>query len=154
MLGEVVRASSPFIFQEVYIMIELTNTVAQTIAPGAAVTFNRVVLHSGCGECYNSMVHNSVKLRSQGIYEVHFAGNISGTTAGVPVQLAIAIGSSALPETVMVSTPSVANAFNNVSTATLIKNCCCDLDRVTVVNTGTVPVLLSANMNLFIKRLS
>lgn len=134
-------------------MIELTNTVAQTIQPGQSVTFNTVVLHTGCGECYRRNTP-SVKLRANGIYEVSFSGNISGTTAGTPVQLAIALGGIALPETVMVSTPAAANAFNNVSTGTFVQNTCGDYDRVTVVNTGTVPVLLSANMNFRVRRMS
>lgn len=135
-------------------MIQLTNSAAQIIQPGAAVTFNTVQVKSGNCECFNSLVPTSVKLRTQGIYDVHFSGNITGTTAGVPVQLAIALGGAALPSTVMVSTPATANAFNNVSTETLVRNCCCDLDRITVVNTGTVPVTLSANMNLIIKRVA
>lgn len=135
-------------------MIELTNTVAQTIQPGQAVSFDKVLLHTGCGECFTERANNSVKLRTNGIYEAQFSGNVSGTTAGTPVQLALALGGQALPETVMVSTPSAAEAFNNVATGTYIRNCCCDFDRVSVVNTGTVPVLLSANMNLRIKRLA
>lgn len=135
-------------------MIELTNSVAQTVQPGQAVTFDRLLGHSGCAECYDSRVPNSVKLNGRnGSYEVMFSGNISGTAAATPVQLAIALGPVALPETVMVSTPSAAEAFNNVATGTFVRNNCCDYDRISVVNTGTVPVLLSANMNLRIRRL-
>lgn len=133
-------------------MIELTNTAAQTIQPGQAVSFNSVLLHTGCGECYRKN-SNFVRLRPGAIYEVSFSGNIAGTEAN-PVQLAIALGGSALPETVMVSSSVAANAFNNVSTGTFVGNCCCDFDRITVVNTGTVPVLLSANFNLRIKRVA
>lgn len=135
-------------------MIELTNSVAQTIPAGGTVTFDTVLLKSGCGECYNRMMPNSVKLRCQGIYEVQFMGNIASPTAATPVQLAIAVGGVARPDSVMVITASAANVFNNISTSIPVKNCCCDLDRITVTNTGTTPVLLSANMNLFIKRLS
>lgn len=134
-------------------MIQLTNTVAQTVAPGQAVTFNTVQLHSGCGECHTNG-SPFVKLRAKnGTYNIEFSGNISGTAAGVPVQLAIALGGFAIPSTVMVSTPSAANAFNNISTGTFVKNDCGDFDHVTVINTGTVPVLLSANTNLRIIRL-
>lgn len=134
-------------------MIELTNTVAQTIQPGQAVTFNKVLAHTECGECFDNRVPFSVKLRAQnGIYKVEFSGNIASPTAGSPVQLAVALGAVGLPETVMVATSSVANAFNNVGTGTYVKNNCCDNDRITVINTGTTPVLLSANMNLRIRR--
>lgn len=134
-------------------MIELTNSAAQTIQPGQSVTFDTVVLHTGCGECYRRNTP-SVKLRANGIYEVSFSGNVSGTTAGTAVQLAIALGGIGLLETVMVSTPAAANAFNNVSTGTFIQNTCGDYDRVTVINTGTVPVLLAANMNFRVRRMS
>lgn len=139
-------------------MIELTNTAAQVIQPGQAVTFNKIVHQSKCNgsECFNEQIPNSVKLKYNGIYEVHFSGNIGGTTAGTPVQLAVALGGYPAPETVMVSTPAAANDFNNVATSTLVKNGCCDCgaDRVSVVNTGTVPVLLSANFNLYVIRKS
>lgn len=134
-------------------MIELTNSVAQTVQPGQAVTFNTVVLKTGCGECHRRGT-NSVKLRPNAKYRVDFSGNITGTTAGTPVQLAIALGGQALSETVMVSTPATANAFNNVSTGTLISDCCCDYDRITVVNSGTTPVIISANMNLRVQRVA
>lgn len=136
-------------------MVELTNSVAQTVLPGQAVTFNTTKLHTGCGECCRNLnFNNSVRLRANGVYEVQFSGNIASSTAATPVQLAIALDGTALPETVMVSTASAANAFNSVSTGTFIRNFCGDTDRVTVVNSGTVPVLLSANMNLRVKRLS
>lgn len=134
-------------------MIELTNSVAQTIAPGAAVTFNTVLKHTGCAEFYNSRIPNSVKLTGQGgLYRVEFSGNVSGDAADTSVQLAISQGPVALPETVMESTPAVANLFNNISTSTYVANDCCDFNRIAVVNTGTVPVLLSANMKLAIMR--
>lgn len=134
-------------------MLELTNTAAQTIAPGAAVTFNKVLLHTGCGECFDCRVPTSVKLTGRnGVYRVEFSGNIASPTAGTPAQLAIALGPIALPETVMLVTTSAANSFNNVATSTLVKNNCCDFDRITVVNTGTTPVLLSANFNLNVER--
>lgn len=134
-------------------MIVLTNTVAQTVQPGQVVTFDKVKLHTGCGECYREGT-NSVKLRATGVYEVEFSGNVASASAGAPVQLAIALGGVAQPETVMESSPATADTYNNISTGTFLKNCCCDFDRITVVNTGTVPVLLSANMNLRIARRS
>lgn len=134
-------------------MIQLGNSAAQTIQPGQVVTFDRVSHHSGCAECYRQGT-NSVKLRANGVYKVEFSGNISSATAETPVQLAIALGGIPLSETVMESTPAVANAYNSVSTGTYIRNCCGDFDRVTVMNTGTNPVLLSANMNLRIGRRS
>ena len=135
-------------------MIELTNSAAQTVQPGAAVTFDTVMLHTGCGECFTKGIP-SVKLRAiGGTYNIDFTGNVSGTAADTPVQLAVALGGVAIPATVAVSTPAAENAFNNIAIGTYAKNTCGDLNRVSIVNTGTVPVLLAANMNLRIARVS
>lgn len=134
-------------------MILLTNTIAQTIAPGDSVTFDEVILHSGCGECHRKG-SGSVKLRCNGVYELHFSANIGGETAATAVQLTLEIGGEALPETTMISVPAAVTDLNNVATATLLKNCCGDYDRVTVVNTGTVPVVVGANPVLYVKRVS
>lgn len=135
-------------------MIELTNSAAQTVLPGQAVTFDTVMLHTGCGECFTKGIP-SVKLRAiGGTYKIDFSGNIGSAAANTPVQLAIALGGVPIPATVAVSTPAAENVFNNVSTGTYARNTCCDLNRVSVVNTGTVPVILTANMNLRIARVS
>ena len=134
-------------------MIVLTNTIAQTIEPGASVTFDEVILHSGCGECHRKGT-GSVKLRCNGVYELHFSANIGGATAATPVQLTLEIGGEPLPETTMISVPTAAADLNNVATATLLKNCCGDYDRVTVANTGTEPVTVGANPVLYVKRVS
>ena len=112
------------------------------------------MLHTGCGECFTKGIP-SVKLRAiGGTYKIDFSGNIGSAAANTPVQLAIALGGVAIPATVAVSSPAAENVFNNVSTGTYAKNTCCDLNRVSVVNTGTVPVILTANMNLRIARVS
>ncbi len=134
-------------------MIELSNTTAQTLASGQSITFDTVLMHTGNGECYRKNT-GSVKMRANGIYEVKFNGNISGATAGTAVSLAIQQGGVTLPETAMITTPAVANDVNNVSCSTLIKNCCGDYDRVTIVNTGTADLTISANPTFTIRRVS
>lgn len=144
-------------------MIVLSNTTPQIIQPGQSITFDDVVLHSGCGECHRANT-GSIKLRANGVYEAHFSANIGVEATPVaapdavvnpaPLQLALAIGGEPLPETTMISYPAAANELNNVSTATAIKNCCGDYDRVTVINTGTEAVVIGANPALFIKRVS
>lgn len=127
-------------------MIELSNTTSQTIPVGGSVTFDKVLLKSGCDVCFNSMVPTSVKLRGRHIYNVQFHGNITSVAAGDTVQLAIAVGAnSPLVQTAMNATPAAAGTLVNVSAGTNIRNCCCDLDRVRVINTGTNPVVLAPN---------
>lgn len=139
-------------------MIELSNLTEQTLQPGQSLTFDKVVHHKGCGECFTSQVPTSAKLRANGgFYNIEFSGNIAATAANDALQLALAIAgtpASALVETTMKSTPETANAFNNVATGTYVTNSCSDLNRISVTNTGTVPVIVDANANLRIYRRS
>ena len=134
-------------------MIVLSNSNAQTLLPGQSATFNVVVLHTGCGECYrpNSGV---VNLAGKGsIYEISFGGNIGTETAGDAAQLAIALDNSPLLETTMISTMAAVGDLNNVSRGTYVKTCCCNsANAVTVINTGSTTVNLDANPLLKIKR--
>lgn len=136
-------------------MIELSNLTAQELQPGQSVTFNKTIFQSrnGC-ECFNQQIPTSVKLCGKGTWRLTFSGNVTSATAGDTLQLAIAISGTPLVETTMNSVPSAANALNNVSTETLFKVCCCDLDRVSVQNTGSVPVTLGPNSAFIIERRS
>lgn len=133
-------------------MIVLSNLTAQTIQPGQTVTFNKLVQKSGNCECWNPQLPSSVKLKAKGIYSLGFSGNIASPTAGAAMQLAIGVGGQPLVETAMNSTPSTANVLNNISTETRFGNCCCDMDRISVINTGTVPVILAPNSSFVIER--
>lgn len=134
-------------------MLVLSNLTAQTIQPGQFVTFDKIVTRSGNCECFNSQLPQSVKLKSAGgVYSLGFSGNIAAETANDALQLAIAIAGEALVETAMNSTPETANVLNNVSTETRFRVCCSDLDRVSVKNTGTVPVILAPNSSFVIDR--
>ena len=133
-------------------MIELSNTTAQTVAAGQALTFNAVVLNTGCGEFHreNSGI---ITLRKIGIYEVHFSANIAGTAAG-PIQLVIELDGEPLTETTMISTPTAAADANNVATATLVRTYCGCCGRVNVVNNGTSDVVVSPNPAFYVKRVA
>lgn len=135
-------------------MIELTNTTAQTIPVGGMVTFDKVLLKSGCDVCYNAMVPTSVKLRAKNIFDIEFHANITSDTAGNTVQLAVAVAGSPLVQTAMNATPAAANQLVNVSAGTYLRNCCCDLDRVSIMNTGTVPVTIAPNSSFRIAHLN
>lgn len=128
-------------------MIVLSNSVEQTLTPGQAVTFDLVKLKRGCGECHR-VGTSSVKLCNKGVYAVAFGGNIGGTVAGTPVQLTIELGGDPLNETTMISIPGSVGDLNSVYRATYVANCCCDFDRITVVNTGTSDVVVGANSEL------
>lgn len=133
-------------------MILLSNLAAQTLQPGQAVTFNLVKLKAGCGECYNAQLPQNVKLNGNGTWKLHFSGNVTSATAGALTQMAIAIGGQPLVETAMNRTITAANNLENISTATAYRVCCCDLNRVSVINTGTVPVTLAPNSAFLVER--
>lgn len=134
-------------------MIELSNTSEQTLTPGQSLTFDTVILKTGCAEAHRT---NSgiVTLRADcAIYEVHFAANLSGTAAG-PVQLSITLDGEPLPETTMINTVSTAGDLDNAATTTLIRTGCGCCGRVSVTNTGTSDVVVGANPALFVKRVA
>lgn len=134
-------------------MIVLTNTSAQTIEPGQTLTFNEVILHTGCAECHRPN-SGAVRLRANGIFEIHFSANVSGAVASTPLSLNVAIGGEPMLETTMISTPAAADTLNNVSTETAVRNSCGDYDRITVMNTGTTAITIGVNPALFIKRIA
>lgn len=133
-------------------MIVLTNTTAQTLAPGQSITFNTEVLHTGCAECFR-LGSSSVKLRCQGIYEVSYGANVTNTAAG-PVQLSIQLSGATLSETTRINTPSTVGNVNAISATTAVKNECGGYDRVTVTNTGTTSIVVSPSASLYIRRVA
>ncbi len=137
-------------------MISLSNTAAQTLTPGQSLIFDNVIVKSGCAECHRANT-SSIKFcarNAKAIYEVHFSGNVTNGTAAAPVQLSLALSGDVLPGTTMISTPSAANAVNNVSTSAVVRNNCCDYDRITVTNTGTSDITVSPGAMIIAKRVA
>lgn len=135
-------------------MISLSNTNEQTVSAGQSLTFNATILKSGNGECHRSNT-GSIKMCAQkGIYQVYFSANVTGATAETPVSLQFELGGDPIAESLMISTPAVANALNNISKTIVIKNCCCDYDRITVTNAGTTDIIIGANPVFLVKRIA
>lgn len=131
-------------------MVVLSNTTEQTLQPGQALTFDRLVTHSGCGECARS--GGPVSLRfGNSTYRVAWHGNVTGATAALPVELSIAVGGAPLAETEMIYTPTAANAVGNVGTETYIQTCSAG-NSITVTNTGENPIIVSPNSALTVIR--
>lgn len=131
-------------------MIVLSNSAEQILTPGQAVAFDSVILHTGNAECHRKG-SSSVKFRCNGLYEVSFSGNITNTVAGA-VQLAIAVDGTVLSDGTMISTPAAVGDINNVAKTTLVSNCCGGGDAITVVNNGTVNVVVEPGSTLYIAR--
>lgn len=131
-------------------MIVLSTSAAQTIQPAQAATFDLTVLHTGCGE-YHRAGAAATCLRSNGVYSLSFNGNVGGAAATQP-NLAIAVNGGAMPETTMTATITAATDVFNVSASTRLRavpGCC---DSITVINTGTTPVILEAGASLDVSR--
>lgn len=133
-------------------MLLLSNLAAQTLQPGQAVTFDVVKIKAGCGECFNRQLPQSARLNGNGTWDLNFSGNVTSATAGDNVQLAIAVAGQPLTETAMNRTITTANNLENIATATAYRVCCCDANRVSVINTGTVAVTLAPNSAFLIER--
>ena len=132
-------------------MVVLTNTTAQTLQPGQSITFDNLVTWSGNGECARS--GGPVGLRfPNAIYKLFFKGLVSGATAGTAVQLAIALGGAALPETTMIYTPATANAVGTVTAETYARTCGAVSNTVTVTNNGTIAITIQPNSCLTVIR--
>jgi len=134
-------------------MISLTNSTAETLTAGQSMTFDKVVFHTGRGECYRTGT-GSVKMCSNGIYEVSFNANVASATAGDVLQLSVQTGGETVTGSTMVSTPATAGVYNAIAVDIPIANCCCDYDRITITNTGTTSVVIDANAQLFVKRIA
>ena len=103
-------------------MIELSNSTAVTIPVGGVVTFDRVLARScNASECFNRQIPNRVKLRSRGTYNIQFNGNVTSDPAAA-VQLSLAVGGFALPQTEMDATPATAGTLVNVSAGTYLQS--------------------------------
>lgn len=134
-------------------MIKLTNLVNQSVAPGETVTFSTIMRKSGRAECFREGT-GSVKLCcTPATYEVHFGANITADETGF-VQLAFALEGDALPESLAGMTITTAGDVNHISLFDSVNNTCCDFDRISVKNVGTIPVVVYANPLLYVKRTS
>lgn len=134
-------------------MIELSNTAAQTIAPGQSLTFDTVLLKTGCAEAHRTNSGIITLKANCAVYEIHFAANISATEAGT-AQLAISLDGEPLLETTTINSVGTAGDPDNAATATLVKTGCGCCGKISVTNTGTTSVIVSPNPALFVKRVA
>lgn len=131
-------------------MIEVSTSENQTLAPGQSLIFDRTIIRTGKCECHRAN-SPAVKMCSKGCYAIYFDANVTGDTADTTVFLTVYAGGEPLPETLMASTPSAANTPNHVSTTTRVCNCCGDYSRVTVVNSGTTPIVVGVGAHLILQ---
>lgn len=131
-------------------MIQVSNTAAQELQPGKSLNFTRVVSKTGRCQCWNPSLPASVKLCAKGTHDVSFHANITGA-AGAVLQIAIAIEGQPIITTAMQAVPAAAGNLVNVSARALVNNCCCDANRISIINSGAVPVTIAPNSSLIIE---
>lgn len=138
-------------------MILISNSTPQTLAPGQSITFDKVLLKSGDGECCHNNAARTLtisKIRRGGIYEISFSANIAVTTAAEG-ELSIQVDGVTLPETTALFLPAVADTeFQAIGGRTAVFNRCNESTPVTVTNTGTSTIIVDAEASLLIHRVS
>lgn len=123
-------------------MIVLTNPDAQVVQPGQAVLFTQIAEKEAC--CPGiSPSGASVKLSKGTQHRIDFNANVNGA-AGTQANLSVALGGEAIPWTRMTATIEAATDVYNVGIGFPLKQCCCDFDRVSVINSGSTAVNVGA----------
>lgn len=135
-------------------MIELTNSIEQTVNIDDRVLFDRVIVHSGCAERHRDG-SGAVTLTKPGKYKVTFSGNIAVPTGGTldEVSLALTVDGDVLSGTVMRATPAAVTEFFNVATDRIVDVYCGTSVTIAVENYGEVAVLVD-NPNLLVVRVA
>lgn len=134
-------------------MIELSNTNAQTLAAGQSMTFDTVLLHTGCAECHRINSGSINLTQKNAIYEISFNCNIGATTAGDTAQVAITIDGAPLPETTAIRTTTAAGDLDNASAQTFVRTCCCIVpNTILLTNTGTTTINVGVYPRISVKR--
>lgn len=152
-------------------MAEYSANAVQTVQPGQAVVFTTITTPCNRGLVIPRLDAGSFLLRgwipnfmtrsskcccnnvNYADYFVDFGANIAvpdGQTAG-PISLTLTQNGSPITGSAMIVTPTVADAYFNVSRAisVLVPTGCCQ--SVTVQNTSTIPILVQ-NANIVISR--
>lgn len=133
-------------------MLNLSNTTEQLIPAGQSITFDLVLLSTGCAERHRTGSSNT-ELLSGCVFNIDFSANIANGTGAGEIELSIFLNGEAYPGGNMISTPAAANELNNVARPGIkIKTFGCS-NTISVRNTGTDDIILPAKSALLsIKR--
>lgn len=123
-------------------MIVLTNPNAQVVQPGNPILFTKIAEKEACCPCV-SPSGASVKLSASSQHRIDFNADVNGA-AGTQANLAVALCGEAIPWTTMVATIVADTDVHNVGIGFPLKQCCTDFDRVSIINTGSTAINVSA----------
>ena len=140
---------------------EYSAIAAQTVAVDENVLFN-----NGCRACRKGFIQHRddsgiffLKGSSNGcraVYRVTFNGNIAIATGGTvePISVALTINGEALGNATATVTPTVAEAFFNVSVTTFIEIPCGCCVTVSVKNVSDTTAIDVVNANIIFDRVA
>ena len=137
-------------------MIVLSNSAAQTLAPGQSLTFDLVKRHAGCGEGF---IQGGPAIWLKGSnpgasYDVSYGANIGATAPG-QAQLSLQFNGVTLNETTAISTTAAAGDLNNVARETNVPTGCgFGNGTIVLTNTGTTEITVGAGAVLKASRRS
>lgn len=129
-------------------MINSTNSITQTVQPGANVLFNSSnVRTNSCNSCCGWLNHNQnsgiFTLTKPGIYKIHFNANVAPTVIG-QITLNITNAGENITGGEMNSPGSSITLFDNISSEILVRVPCNSSVIITVKNnTLTNPIMVS-----------
>lgn len=140
---------------------EYSRIAVQTVAVDENVLFN-----NGCRACRKGFIQHRddsgiffLKGSSNGcraVYRVTFDGNIAIATGGTvePISVALTINDEALGNATATVTPTVAEAFFNVSITTFIEIPCGCCVTVSVKNVSDTTAIDVVNANIIFDRVA
>lgn len=140
-------------------MAEFISNAVQTIASNQNVLFTDTVIYgNGCISHRNGSGLVTVKGNTnqcKARYKVFFSGNIAIPTTGTveAVSLAISLDGEPIASSTMIQTPTVTEAYSNVSTEIIVeapRGCC---ETIAVKNTSTQSILVQ-NANFVVERVA
>lgn len=151
-------------------MAEFTNNAVQVVNPNQPVVLNTTI---GCGKGYVYHRNESGIVTLRGIvnnpcnsfarYQVTFNGNIAVPTGGTagPIAIAISIDGEPILTSRAIVTPTVVDAYFNVTSTAIIdvpRGCCenISVDCVSADNDGTTPTVAInvQNANMVVSRIA
>lgn len=150
-------------------MAEYTYNPIQTVAPNQPILLNTTI---GCNKGYVIHRDGSGIATLRGItnncfarYQVTFNGNIAIPTGGAitPIAVAIAVNGEARPTSRAILTPTVVDAYGNVTSTAIVtvpKGCCFSMSiryvdaTVDDATTTPTPTIEVQNANVVVNRIA
>lgn len=135
-------------------MIMLSNMTDQILKPNQSITFDSQALRTGSSAEGHRANTPEIKLRTRGIYEIHFTGNISSLAYDRDLELAIFADNEPITTSKMTAFSRASNSPVNVHADVLIKNASDDGICISIRNICKNDVIIKSDSAFWIKRVA